>query len=177
MTEGSSTTAITLLGLLLPFAGLFIGAFFTRNQESAKYRKDRITEAYTAFVKIASDSSGPRSQEIARKQAFGEPLSEKEQAWPEEQHQRFVNAHSNILIYGSRRVVTALSNFYDASTVVDPEHQTAAFVELITAMREDSAAESYPEFSRHVDNILGAGPERRRRQMMEAAQMQQGHGA
>ena len=163
---------MAIVGPVLALIGILAGAYFTRSREAAKFRKDRITEAYTAYIKIAADSSGPRSLAISHKQLTGQPLTAEEIAWPEEQQQRFANAHANLLLYGSKRVVTALSDFYDASAAGGPGG-IAGFVELITAMRADSDAASYGDFARHVDNVLGTGPDRRRLAMQQAFAAQQ----
>jgi len=145
-----------------------VGAYFTQNREMKKYRKDRITEAYTKLINVSSDSSNPRSQSIMRKQVAGMPLTSDEINWVEEQNQRWNNVHSNLLIYGSRNVIAALSQFYDCM-LLPPQNQAVAYAALIEAMRADSDAESYPEFARHVDNILMSGPERRRMAVQQAA--------
>ena len=111
---------------------------------------------------MTTDSSSPRATAIAQKQFSGQPLSAEEVAFFDGQHRNMNNARVKLLIYGSRRVIEALSHFYDVSGPgADPQVSMTALVKLITAMRDDSAAESYQAFAAHVDNVVGLGPDRR----------------
>ena len=165
---------LAILSGLLTFVGLFIGAYLARNRELEKYRKDRITQAYTSFLDAASRNSGLQASMLMSKVISGQQLDDEELAAFEDINARVVNAHSNVVIYGSKEVIGALSDFYN--TGGDPRRNPLAlqaYIALIQAMRHDSDAEDYPAFGAHVDNILGSGPDRRRAMMaqMLATQM------
>ncbi|MGQ0659511.1 hypothetical protein [Sphingosinicella sp.] len=166
-----SGTAIWLaiLGPLLTFAGLFIGAYFARSREAAKYRQDRITEAYTAYIDAVAGASGPRVMQVMQKLTTGQALASDELAAMEAANARFVTAHSAVLIYGSKEVVSALSHFYD--TGGDPRKPASrdAYLALVRAMRRDSDAADYDAFDGHVDNILVTGPMKRQAAMTSIA--------
>jgi hypothetical protein len=156
---------LAILGLLLPLVGLMIGAYFTRNREMEKARKDRISQAYATYLDAVARNAGPRSSRAMYKMVMGQELDKEEMATFEENNARFVNAHSNLVIYGSKEVIGALSSFYDSGA--DPRNPASrqAYIALVKAMRHDSDAEDYEAFGTHVDNILITGPQRRQEVM------------
>src|SRR5437870_2948591 len=119
---------LAILGPLLPILGLFIGALLTRNHDLGKFRKDRITAAYTAYLDAVARASSPRMTIAMQKmlllglaQAGKAPaptpdqmLTEAEWTLMDETQARFVNAHSNLVIYAPQAVIGALSHFYDS---------------------------------------------------------------
>jgi hypothetical protein len=169
------TIALAVLSPLLALAGVLIGAYFAKNRETDKYRKDRITAAYTALLEANAKNSGPRAAITFSKLGAKQRLTPDEQQYIEEAQTQFVSAHSHVLIHGSEQVIAALSRFYDAQGLAErmtPEGRDA-YVALLGAMRNDSEAHNYGDFDEHVDNILVSGPERRRQAMIEHSAAEQ----
>ena len=79
--------------------------------------------------------------------------------------ERFSNAHSKVLIYGSRSVVEKMSDFYNFKEGTGSEEGKAAYSELIAAMRKDSSSEEIPNLLELTDNIMLDGPARRRQEI------------
>lgn len=151
---------IAWLGPILALLGVLLGAYFTRSRENEKARRDKRSQVYAKYLEVSSASSTPTMMIVQGKLATGQPLTESEMAAFQENRVSFINAHANIVVYGSRSVITALSGFYDVAAAAKGDIQNpemnAALIRLITAMRADSDAEDYPEFGAHVDNIIGA---------------------
>jgi hypothetical protein len=168
------TVLLTNLGPILALAGVLITAFFTWKRELDKGRKDLLIQAYTSLLEAAAKNAGPRANSVFMKFGSGQVLSPDELKYFEDANNQFVSAHSHVLIHGSKGVITALSNFYDAQSEgpAGVEKTKQAYVALLSAMRHDSAAKDYESFGTHVDNIIGSGPDRRReklfRQIAEA---------
>jgi hypothetical protein len=160
---------LAILGPLLGFLGLLIGAWLARGREIAKFRKDRITEAYTSYIDAVAAGSGPVVMHLLQKMTSGQTLDKEEMAAFAETNARFVTAHSSLVIYGSKEVVERLSEFYDTGGNPATPAGRDAFIDLIKAMRHDSDAEDYETFGVHVDNILVSGPQRRQAAMMKQA--------
>lgn len=98
---------------------------------------------------------------------MGEQLSGNEWNLIAEFFERFSNAHSKVLIYGSKSVVEKLSEFYDHENGTNSPDGKAAYAELIAAMRKDSNSEKIPELLQHTDNIVLEGPAQRRAKMSQ----------
>ena len=79
--------------------------------------------------------------------------------------ERFSNAHSKVLIYGSKSVVERLSAFYDFRDGTASPEGKIAYAELIAAMRKDSNSEQISNLAELTDNIVLDGPARRRREL------------
>ena len=110
------------------------------------------------------------------KMARGQELDSAELAIFEENNMRFVNAHASVMIYGSKEVIAALSDYYNTSG--DPRDPTSrdAYIALVQAMRHDSDAEDYGAFGSHVDNILISGLQRRQQVIKNNAAAFEGYG-
>lgn len=163
------------IGPLVTFIGLFIAAYFASKSEIRKFRKDRITQAYTNFLDALAQGAGPRSTMIMVKMARGEKLDDAEMAIYEQNNARHVNAHSNLVIHGSKEVIGALSDFYNTSGDFRDPVSRDAYIALVHAMRHDSEAEDYAAFGSHVDNILITGPGRRQAVIRSNPAFQPGH--
>ena len=147
--------------LLVALVGALVGHYFTRNRETEKFRKDRVTEAYASYLDAVARNAGPLSAKAVMKMAKDEELSNDELALFDANNARFVNAHANVVIYGSKEVIGALSNYYNTIGDFRDPASRDAYIALVHAMRHDSEAEDYSEFGAHVDNILISGPGRR----------------
>jgi ABC-type transport system involved in cytochrome bd biosynthesis fused ATPase/permease subunit len=154
-----------LIGPVLALLGVLLGAYFTRNRENEKARRDRRSQVYTKYLDVISTASSPKMVVAHQKQMTGMELNSDDIAALDKNTVDFANAHSNIVVYGAPEVVTALSHFYDVASgaggLTDPAVNTA-LIDLIKAMRRDSEAEDYPTFGTHVDNIIGAKAEQRK---------------
>jgi hypothetical protein len=154
-----------LIGPILALLGVLLGAYFTRNRENEKARRDRRSQVYAKYLDVISTASSPKIMVAHQKQMTGIELNSDDIAALDKNIIDFANAHSNIVVYGAPDVVTALSHFYDiasgAAGLTDPRVNTA-LIDLIKAMRRDSEAQDYPAFGSHVDNIIGAKAENRK---------------
>jgi hypothetical protein len=155
---------------VLGFLGVLLGAYFARSRENEKARRDKLSEVYAKYLEISASSSTPVLAAIQQKMVAGLPLTEVEVAAINENRVAFINAHANILVYGSPQVVGALSKLYDEGRakggLAHPD-VNAAMIALITAMRYDSDAESYVGFGDHADNIVGAKADQRAAQVLQ----------
>ena len=79
--------------------------------------------------------------------------------------ERFSNAHSKVVIYGSREVVEKLSAFYEIRDGTSTAEGKVAYASLIAAMRKDSSSDRIPELAVLIDNIMLDGPVQRRKEL------------
>lgn len=166
----SLSLVLSIVGPLIPIAGLFVTAYLAWRRELNKIRKDKIAAAYTAYIDAVARASTARMQIATQKFALKQlsdaghveltdefSLTDAEMLMVEEATARFINAHSTLVIYAPEDVINALSHFYDHGGDLSTEAGKKAFIALIKAMRDESEADSYEAFSTHVDNILVSG--------------------
>jgi hypothetical protein len=109
--------------------GLAVGAllqyYFSRRLEAARHFQELRTRAYSDFIGGVAETAN-----AARKG---------DKALQLEALAKATEAKIRILLYGSRAVVNAVSEFSIAQGAVSSEAVAPRFVEMIQAMRADSA--------------------------------------
>jgi hypothetical protein len=156
-----------ILAPILGVAGIFLGSFLQKNREREKDRQDRRIDAYAKFLEIWAVSQRPDFNILMQRFLSSAALTDQEVQYYTFVKERFDHAHANLMIYGSKEVISALSQMYsfpDAELQADSKR---AYIELLSAMRSDGFSDNYPEFASDVDNIMLDGPVERRQRMIQ----------
>lgn len=110
---------------LVSIAGIILGAalqyIFTRVLEDRRHRRDLRTQAYADYLRAVSDS-----QHLSLESSEAEIFA------------RLTDAKARICLYGSRHVLELIAEFERLGAQIRSEDQSAAFVGMISAMRESS---------------------------------------
>lgn len=110
---------------LVSFLGVIVGAslqyFFTKYLENQRHIRTLKTQAYTDYLKYLADSS------------YADDSSKKETL------ARITDSKARICLYGSKKVLTKLSNFHRLGARFDSVEQKQSFVEVVREMRIDSS--------------------------------------
>jgi len=155
--------------LLLPIlAGLstgVLGFLLGRYRDSERHNRETRASVYIEYMSAQAALARPWSQPIVERFLKDEILTPQESGHMAELFERFSNAHSKVLIYGSRRVVEKLSAFYEFRDGVVTAEGKKAYAELIAAMRKDSNSERIHNLMELTDNIMLDGPAQRRKEL------------
>ncbi|MGY8973370.1 MAG: hypothetical protein ACKVGV_07000 [Sphingomonadales bacterium] len=155
--------------LLIPIlAGLstgILGFLLGRHRDLERHNRETRATVYIEYMSAQAALTRPWSQPIVEKFLRQEGLNGDEWGHMAELFERFSNAHSKVLIYGSKSVVERLSAFYDFRDGTASPEGKIAYAELIAAMRKDSNSEQISNLAELTDNIVLDGPARRRREL------------
>jgi len=81
--------------------------------------------------------------------------------------------HLKLAIFGSKHVISALSEYHSVEDVELTDRRRDAYVKMLRAMRNDGFEEQYSSFGADVDNIMLRGPIERRKRIHERLTAQQ----
>ncbi len=115
----------SLIGLVV---GAILQFLFTRHLDSVKHQRDLRTKAYADYLLCVSENANlghkkntPEARELAAKIA---------------------DAKARIALYGNSAVVSAFAAFERLDANINSDEQAQCFVEMVSAMREDSLGHS-----------------------------------
>ena len=127
-----TTEFLSCIGVALPLVGVVVGAslqyFFTRYLEDVRHRRNLRTESYMDYIKCVCEHANLRAHLKAPEMA--ELLS------------RTANAKARICLYGSAKAIRRFAIFERLGASMNTEDQRQVFIEMVSAMREDSGGES-----------------------------------
>ena len=130
-----TTALFSLFGVVI---GALLQYFFTRYLESQRHLRGLKTQAYLNFLEAISGLAH-----------LNDPLGSQEC----DLFAKTADAKARICIYGSKEVVHALAVFEKLGAVISSTEQRAAFVAMVSAMRNDSGNGSGPEVE-DMDRVL-----------------------
>jgi hypothetical protein len=128
---------------ILPLFGAIIGAavhfWFGKAAERKKHVHTLRAQAYADYLRAVAAAAHLGSEEDLR-----------------DALRQAADAKARICVYGSSRVIKALSRFEEVGAVLNNQHSTQAFVSLVSSMR--SGGDAIPV--RELELVL-LGPERK----------------
>ena len=163
--------SIEIIVAAIGLFGIVVTAILAWWRERDKARRDRVAQVYAGYIDAVSQSAALQAYLRDRQMAGDAAAASAAAAQVQENRLAFMRAHSNILVYGSPRVIGSLNDFYEAQGAgADMARLNALLIRLITEMRADSNSADYANFGRHVDSIIGARADERAAAAMKAAQ-------
>ncbi|WP_394727134.1 hypothetical protein [Altererythrobacter sp. GH1-8] len=158
-----------LIGAGIAVVTLLIGWFLARWREDEKDRKSRRLESYANFIEIWAVSERWDTSALLARFFANETLDQSELNLIMFLKERFDNAHARLMVYGSPKVISALSDLYRIQDVGLSEAKKGAYIKLLDAMRQDANSGKHDGFGCDVDNIMLSGPLERRQKLFEKA--------
>lgn len=155
--RGGVDVEAAIVGPILALLGVLAGAMITHNRETAKARQDRVSQAYKSFIDAIAFSSNPEYNRVHLKNLRGEQCTPDEAKVLTEGYERWMTAHSSVLIYGSERVIRAISKHYRAQLTGDQMRVSFSIGQFIEAMRQDTARRSFRDFADYAEEFMGKG--------------------
>ncbi|NNC73763.1 MAG: hypothetical protein HKN78_12940 [Sphingomonadaceae bacterium] len=157
-----------VVGAAIAISMLLVGWFLARWRENEKDRNSRQLEAYANFIEAWAMSERWDSMSVLHKLLSGQILNDQEANILHVLKERLDSAHARLMIYGSSKVVRALSDLYKIEDADFSDRKKAAYVKLLEAMRKDASAGRHKELATDIDNIMLSGPLERRQRAFKA---------
>ena len=151
-----------LIEVFVAFGTLAVGWFLARSREREKDRQDKRLQVYAEILSVMALVERTEFTGLSERLLQGETLQGEEGMFVNNVIERFNEAHLNLMVYGSKDVIRAVSDHFETDAAPLTEESKAGYTHILTAMREDGFQKLYPELANDIDNILISGPVRRR---------------